>query len=120
MGWFNEQKDANPASKPAVAAAAFEDCAPTWAELQALVEARQAALGVPPPDLQNGPPSADALLRTFGTTGTPRIKLYRDHATWCPYCHKIILQVRRAPREPPSVASSAALLDAPLHTPLPL
>lgn len=30
-----------------------------------------------------GPPSPLALLRTFGSTEEPRVKLYRDHAAWC-------------------------------------
>lgn len=29
-----------------------------------------------------------SLKRTFGHEGPIRVKLYRDHAAWCPYCHK--------------------------------
>lgn len=32
--------------------------------------------------LGQGPPNAIALRRTFGSTEEPRVKLYRDHATW--------------------------------------
>eukprot|EP00887_Chlorella_sp_A99_P006697 scaffold3.g6697.t1 len=79
----------------------FEDNAPSWEELQAresglsMVEAKQRALGAVPPA-----PEADALAnaraerRTFGQPDSAiRIKLYRDHAAWCPYCHKIVLQL---------------------------
>jgi hypothetical protein len=31
-----------------------------------------------------GPASSYALRRTFGQPGEPRVKLYRDHAAWCP------------------------------------
>lgn len=71
----------------------FSTNAPSWAELQALVESEQARLGLAPPDLEAGPPSPAALRRTFGQPGEPAITLYRDHATWCPYCHKILLQL---------------------------
>ena len=55
--------------------------------------ARTAELGVEAPDLENGPPNAQAQLRTFGQPGEPRVTLYRDHATWCPYCEKVVLQL---------------------------
>lgn len=34
-----------------------------------------------------------ALKRTFGHTGGIRVKLYRDTAAWCPYCHKVSVHV---------------------------
>ena len=40
-----------------------------------------------------GPTNPLALKRTFGQPGTPRVKLYRDHAAWCPYCQKVWLQL---------------------------
>ena len=40
-----------------------------------------------------GPTNAQSLRRTFGQPGEPRVKLYRDHASWCPYCQKIWLQL---------------------------
>lgn len=33
--------------------------------------------------LVQGPPSPMALIRTFGSSEEPRVKLYRDHAAWC-------------------------------------
>eukprot|EP00891_Asterochloris_glomerata_P004643 jgi/Astpho2/4643/e_gw1.00067.117.1_t len=40
-----------------------------------------------------GPPNVSSLKRTFGQPGEPKIKLYRDSAAWCPYCHKVFLQL---------------------------
>lgn len=71
----------------------FADSAPSWEALQKMVTEQQKELNCMPSDLEIGPPSPDALRRTFGNAGEPQIKLYRDHATWCPYCHKIILQL---------------------------
>lgn len=72
----------------------FADSAPSWEDLAAMVSAKQQELPhAAHQDLDSGPPSSDALRRTFGQPGEPRIKLYRDHATWCPYCHTIILQL---------------------------
>lgn len=51
---------------------------------------KQAALGVDFwADPNTGPTNAQALARLFGSTEPPRVKLYRDHAAWCPYCHKV-------------------------------
>ncbi|PSC72974.1 glutathione S-transferase [Micractinium conductrix] len=58
-----------------------------------MVEAKQAALDAVPPPLETGPAHSYALRRTFGQPGEPKVKLYRDHAAWCPYCHKIVLQL---------------------------
>ena len=42
------------------------------------------------PDVAGGPTNAAALKRTFGQPESSiRIKLYRDHAAWCPYCQKV-------------------------------
>ena len=40
-----------------------------------------------------GPYSPKALLQLFDAADDhePRVTLYRDHAAWCPYCHKVIL-----------------------------
>ena len=71
--------------------------APSWDELEMLAYKVSKDLGVPLPndvDLENGPPNPMSLKRTFGNTDQePRIKLYRDHAAWCPYCHKVVLQL---------------------------
>lgn len=102
---FNKLKSLiNDAAAPSTAAAAastpaarapmfFADDAPSWEELEALVEQQERALGVAPVDLESGPATPSALRRTFGQPGEPRVKLYRDHAAWCPYCHKVVLQL---------------------------
>jgi glutathione S-transferase len=71
----------------------FSSSAPTWEELQAMVDKQDKELGIVPQDLETGPASPAALRRTFGQPGEPRVKLYRDHAAWCPYCHKVVLQL---------------------------
>ncbi|KAL4421036.1 hypothetical protein ABPG77_007511 [Micractinium sp. CCAP 211/92] len=81
------------AATPPVQAAPFADTAPSWEELQAMVEAKQRELDAVPPPLETGPASSYALRRTFSKAGEPVVKLYRDHAAWCPYCHKIVLQL---------------------------
>lgn len=91
-------KEEGKASAPSArlqSSAAFNDAAPSWPELKALVEAKQMALGVNflNPDLEAGPTHAAALKRTFGKSEPIRVKLYRDHASWCPYCHKVWLQL---------------------------
>lgn len=126
--------EAASAAPPAGSAASFKDNAPSWEELQQLVDSRREALGVFPADpvtasglgpggrvgartapacralalralhvyavlpreegastsdcgwLLQGPANPHALKRTFGQPGEPQIKLYRDHAAWCPYC----------------------------------
>lgn len=77
----------------------FVDNAPTWEELEQLLAQKQAELGWTEPDLTNGPTSSQSLLRLFGSTGEPRVKLYRDRAAWCPYCHKVwlLLEEKRIP-----------------------
>ncbi|KAG2493053.1 hypothetical protein HYH03_008716 [Edaphochlamys debaryana] len=72
----------------------FADTAPSWDELEEMVRAQHAALGVDFwADVNDGPTHAAALRRTFGSTEPIRVKLYRDHAAWCPYCHKVWLQL---------------------------
>lgn len=72
---------------------AFLDNAPSWGELQALVAAKEQHLGIKHDDPETGAPTAKALRRTFGSREPIRVKLYRDHAAWCPYCHKVWLQL---------------------------
>jgi hypothetical protein len=86
------QSAATASNAPLSPARHFSDNAPSWEDLQALVTAQQAKLGDMPHDLEAGPPTTASLKRTFGK-GEPRITLYRDHAAWCPYCHKIVLQL---------------------------
>ncbi|PNH08687.1 hypothetical protein TSOC_004726 [Tetrabaena socialis] len=81
------------ASAPA-AALSFSDNAPTWDQLAEMVRAQHAELGVDFwADPNEGPTSPLALKRMFGTTEPVRLKLYRDHAAWCPYCQKVWLQL---------------------------
>eukprot|EP00746_Dinoflagellata_sp_MGD_P013345 gnl/MRDRNA2_/MRDRNA2_128812_c0_seq1.p1 gnl/MRDRNA2_/MRDRNA2_128812_c0~~gnl/MRDRNA2_/MRDRNA2_128812_c0_seq1.p1 ORF type:complete len:478 (-),score=111.21 gnl/MRDRNA2_/MRDRNA2_128812_c0_seq1:189-1541(-) len=45
-------------------------------------------------ELAEGPPSSQARLRTFGTDPSKiRVTFYRDNHAWCPYCHKVWLQL---------------------------
>lgn len=84
------------ATAPVTAAAlSFSDTAPTWEQLAELVAAQEREHGVnfTSPDLENGPTHPLALKRTFGQSGPIRVKLYRDHAAWCPYCQKVWLQL---------------------------
>ena len=77
-------------------------------ELRALLESRAASsryvdpwTGLPYPasgtqgkEFDEGPTNPKALVRTFGRPESEiRVKLYRDHAAWCPYCHKVWLQL---------------------------
>jgi len=50
--------------------------------------------------LEEGPTNPRAMRRTFGQSpDNIRVKLYRDHAAWCPYCHKVwlLLEEKRIP-----------------------
>lgn len=69
----------------------FADNAPSWSELEKLLEERKSSIGFVDPNPETGPPNAHSLRRTFGSTEPIRIKLYRDHAAWCPYCQKVRL-----------------------------
>mmetsp|Transcript_1875 Transcript_1875/g.2893 ORF Transcript_1875/g.2893 Transcript_1875/m.2893 type:complete len:538 (-) Transcript_1875:616-2229(-) len=72
----------------------FSDNAPSWPELEEMVRAKQAVLGMDFwADPETAPTNPTALKRTFGSTGPIRVKFYRDHAAWCPYCHKVWLQL---------------------------
>ncbi|CAL8471991.1 g11533 [Coccomyxa elongata] len=82
-----------PNTQQASEISSFADSAPSWEALQQLVEEKGAQLKWQHPDLENGPTNPLALRRTFGQSGTPRVKLYRDHAAWCPYCQKVWLQL---------------------------
>lgn len=76
------------ASRPL--ASVFTDVAPAWDELASLI----AEAGYTPPSMEEGPPNVLSLSRTFGSTSSPpRVTLYRDHAAWCPYCEKVLLQL---------------------------
>jgi len=70
---------------------------PSWDELSRLATAAKAATGaVGRRGSQNqteGPTCSQALLRTFGSSSEPRVVLYRDTHAWCPYCHKVWMQL---------------------------
>eukprot|EP00878_Enallax_costatus_P017108 GHUV01017963.1.p1 GENE.GHUV01017963.1~~GHUV01017963.1.p1 ORF type:complete len:518 (+),score=110.16 GHUV01017963.1:223-1554(+) len=77
------------------AALSFSDNAPSWEVLSNMVKAQEGEFGVniTEPDYENGPTHPLALKRTFGSKEPIRLKLYRDHAAWCPYCQKVWLQL---------------------------
>lgn len=74
-------------------AGSFTDNAFSWEELHQKVQQRQKELQWEMPDLENGPANSRSLKRTFGKGNQPALKLYRDHAAWCPYCQKVWLQL---------------------------
>ncbi len=65
---------------------AREDATATWRELEAAAEGRRETTDAERAD-------ARAETRTFDAEGTPRLKLYRDSASWCPYSQKIWMQL---------------------------
>ena len=65
-----------------------ETAAPTW---ESLAE-RCARIGGEE-DVDADVADARAMERLFGTTTAPRVKFYRDHASWCPYSQKIWMQL---------------------------
>lgn len=81
----------------------FVDNAPSWDELAQLVAKRMQETGYQDvdADAEDGPTNPRALRRTFGQSGPPKLKLYRDSAAWCPYCEKVWLQLeeKRIPYE---------------------
>jgi glutathione S-transferase len=74
------------------------DAAPSWDALQQELDkqtpaeeveiAKQVAAG-------RGPPTASANLRLFDAPDgyEPRVTLYRDGSSWCPYCQKVWMQL---------------------------
>ena len=74
------------------------DAAPTWDALQQTLDAQTPAEEI---DLAKqvaagrGPPTASANLRLFDAPDgyEPRVTLYRDGSSWCPYCQKVWMQL---------------------------
>ncbi len=65
----------------------------TWQELDQLA----APLRDRAPAPEDGPTSAQALLRSFGASpASVRVTLHRDHHAWCPYCQKVWLWLEEA------------------------
>lgn len=87
----------------------FSDNAPSWDALRDLVRAQEAEHDLLDrggsflaPDLEHGPPHPLATRRLFGDPDAQvDVVLYRDHAAWCPYCEKVVLQLeeKRIPYE---------------------
>eukprot|EP01023_Acetabularia_acetabulum_P047085 TRINITY_DN4941_c0_g1_i1.p1 TRINITY_DN4941_c0_g1~~TRINITY_DN4941_c0_g1_i1.p1 ORF type:complete len:520 (-),score=102.22 TRINITY_DN4941_c0_g1_i1:135-1694(-) len=71
----------------------FSDSAPSWEELQQIIKQKREKLQLAEPDWEMGPTNPHALKRTFGKDEQIRVKLYRDHAAWCPYCQKVWFQL---------------------------
>jgi len=73
-----------------------------WEELQTLIQQSVKEQGL---DLHevgrrgvreatDGPPSAQTEVRLFGADKDKvRVKFYRDNHAWCPYCHKVWMQL---------------------------
>ncbi|CAE7933018.1 DHAR3 [Symbiodinium necroappetens] len=76
-------------------AVAVEDHAPSWADLQAALEAKSSKEEKEfRSKLSKGQvANAMANLRVFDkdSDSAKRVTLYRDTASWCPYCHKVWL-----------------------------
>lgn len=66
-----------------------------WADLRAEAEATETGRRFSQSDAQRNAgllPHTDAKIRYFSENrATPRVKLYRDQAAWCPYCQKVWL-----------------------------
>ena len=92
---------AAPARAAAPALAIRDLGVPSWAELRAQAGERRAELGLPAAAAADRPANPHDLVRAFGSDAPPRVKLYRDHAAWCPYCHKIwlFLETKQIPYE---------------------
>ena len=90
-GGGSRARGAPTAAPPTTQQQRFSDNAPSWDALAELVRSQELELGAnfTSPDLETGPPNPLSLRRTFGSTSPVRVKLYRDHAAWCPYCQKV-------------------------------
>ena len=74
------------------------DAAPSWDALQQTLDAQTPAEEI---DLAKqvaagrGAPTASANLRLFDAPDgyEPRVTLYRDGSSWCPYCQKVWMQL---------------------------
>jgi len=96
-GWLRKAADMVGGSAAASGPAVLGD-APSWGALaerlaaaETVEEAGAAALVA----AGRGPPTAGAALRLFDAPDgyEPRVTLYRDSASWCPYCQKIWMQL---------------------------
>lgn len=82
-------------SAPSASLVLFSTSPPSWETLGQLLSQHMEQTGVnflADPNLGRTHPAA--LKRTFGQPESKvRVKLYRDHAAWCPYCQKVWLQL---------------------------
>lgn len=78
----------------AVERAARSTSAPSWEEIGALLPDAELSLERIRAS-GRGPTDVAANLRLFDAAEgePPRVTLWRDQSAWCPYCHKVILQL---------------------------
>ena len=84
---------ASPSSSGTLVDVTFTDDAPSWEALEARVAELRVEHDVPMPSEDAFSPKS--LLRRFDLLKgeEPRVLFYRDHASWCPYCQKIWMQL---------------------------
>ena len=95
-GWVGKAADLLRQKAPP--SALVLDRAPTWEALAASLEAQSTTEEAGFASLVasgRGPPSASANLRLFDEDDgyEPRVTLYRDGSSWCPYCQKVWMQL---------------------------
>lgn len=95
-GWVGKAADLLRQKAPP--SALVLDRAPTWEALAASLEAQSTTEEAGFASLVasgRGPPSASANLRLFDEPDgyEPRVTLYRDGSSWCPYCQKVWMQL---------------------------
>jgi glutathione S-transferase len=96
------------------------DAAPSWDALQQTLDAQTPAEEVEIAQqvaAGRGPPTASANLRLFDAPDgyEPRVTLYRDGSSWCPYCQKVWMQLeeKRIPYKVDAVWKSTNESGAP-------
>ncbi len=102
--------------------------APSWSVLAEIAKQAAAAIGAEMMTAagrrggsEDGAPSAQARLRTFGESpASVRVTFYRDTHAWCPYCHKVWLQLeeKRVPYRVEKINMRWYVRRRPQHSPL--
>ena len=81
---------------------------PAWGDIKAGLEATATGQALAKDkaawEVGEGPAHNDAKLRLFGSTGEPRVTLFRDKAGWCPYCQKVGNATPECVRDRPATA----------------